>query len=70
MPSEVTVGLLKNAILNSGKSRFLVDGFPRDERNNQNWEEEVIASYDAIIRHPRISRRILILSLYAVEPQS
>ncbi|PRP78469.1 hypothetical protein PROFUN_13646 [Planoprotostelium fungivorum] len=39
VPSEVTVDLLDKAMTKSGRSRFLIDGFPRDERNNQNWED-------------------------------
>jgi UMP-CMP kinase len=41
VPSVVTVNLLKNAIEKSGKDRFLVDGFPRNEENNASWEENV-----------------------------
>ncbi|KAK5578425.1 hypothetical protein RB653_008096 [Dictyostelium firmibasis] len=41
VPSIVTVKLLKNAIdANQGKN-FLVDGFPRNEENNNSWEENM-----------------------------
>lgn len=38
MPAEVTVGLLRKAMEASGKSRFLIDGFPRDPDNLAVWE--------------------------------
>jgi len=41
VPSEVTVGLLDKAMKESGKSRFLIDGFPRNEENNNSWEKEM-----------------------------
>ena len=41
VPSVVTVNLLKGAIEKSGKDKFLVDGFPRNEENNQSWEDTV-----------------------------
>lgn len=41
VPSVVTVNLLKTAIEKSGKDRFLVDGFPRNEENNSSWEDNV-----------------------------
>ena len=33
VPAEVTVGLLKDAMAASGKSIFLIDGFPRNDSN-------------------------------------
>lgn len=41
VPSEVTVGLLDKAMQASGKSKFLIDGFPRNEENNNAWKKEV-----------------------------
>ena len=38
MPAEVTVGLLRKAMEASGKSRFLIDGFPRNPDNLAAWE--------------------------------
>jgi len=38
VPSEVTVGLLKNAIAKHPGKKFLVDGFPRNHENNSAWE--------------------------------
>ena len=39
VPSEITVNLLKQAILANGwaEKRFLVDGFPRNQENNDVW---------------------------------
>lgn len=41
VPSEVTVGLLKNAIAKHPGKKFLVDGFPRNHENNSAWEVQV-----------------------------
>eukprot|EP00903_Cladosiphon_okamuranus_P011641 g10949.t1 len=38
VPAEVTVGLLRKAMEASGKSRFLIDGFPRNPENLAAWE--------------------------------
>ncbi|XP_042418867.1 UMP-CMP kinase 3-like isoform X2 [Zingiber officinale] len=38
VPSEVTVELLKKAILESGNNKFLIDGFPRNEENRSTFE--------------------------------
>lgn len=38
VPAEVTVGLLRKAMEKSGKSRFLIDGFPRNPDNLAAWE--------------------------------
>ncbi|CAM9525129.1 unnamed protein product [Chrysoparadoxa australica] len=38
VPAEVTVGLLKTAMQESGKTQFLIDGFPRDPDNLSTWE--------------------------------
>lgn len=37
VPAEVTVGLLKDAMDRSPVKRFLIDGFPRNEDNNNCW---------------------------------
>ena len=44
VPSVVTVRLLLDAMADSGKSRFLIDGFPRNKENRDAWE--VTAGYD------------------------
>jgi adenylate kinase family enzyme len=42
VPSEVTIGLLKNAMLNSKDSNtFLIDGFPRNIDQGATFEREV-----------------------------
>lgn len=38
VPVEVTCSLLHKAMKSSGKSRFLVDGFPRNKDNLDGWE--------------------------------
>ncbi|CAM9099152.1 unnamed protein product [Discosporangium mesarthrocarpum] len=37
VPAEVTIGLLKTAMEQSGNSKFLIDGFPRNEENLSAW---------------------------------
>jgi len=39
VPSEITVALLEEAMVESGikGGRFLIDGFPRNEQNLGNW---------------------------------
>ena len=37
VPVEITVRLLLNAIRDSPRSRFLIDGFPRNENNLDGW---------------------------------
>jgi UMP-CMP kinase len=39
VPAEVTVNLLRNAMIASGGKKFLVDGFPRDPDNLATWEK-------------------------------
>jgi len=41
VPSSITVGLLEKAMNQSGKEKFLIDGFPRNEENNACWEREM-----------------------------
>eukprot|EP01117_Protostelium_nocturnum_P013561 TRINITY_DN506_c0_g1_i1.p1 TRINITY_DN506_c0_g1~~TRINITY_DN506_c0_g1_i1.p1 ORF type:complete len:242 (-),score=110.76 TRINITY_DN506_c0_g1_i1:63-788(-) len=41
VPSVVTVRLLDEAMKKSGKNKFLIDGFPRNQENNQSWEKEM-----------------------------
>ncbi|CAM9775259.1 unnamed protein product [Pylaiella littoralis] len=47
VPAEVTVGLLRKAMKASGKSRFLIDGFPRSPDNLAAWEAS--AAGDAVV---------------------
>ena len=39
VPSVVTVRLLLDAMADSGKSRFLIDGFPRNTNNLSGWQQ-------------------------------
>ena len=39
VPSEVTVGLLKKAMEESGAGKYLIDGFPRNEENRGAFEK-------------------------------
>ena len=41
VPVEITCKLLQNAMQESGKSNFLVDGFPRNKDNLDGWNKEV-----------------------------
>ncbi|XP_071799867.1 UMP-CMP kinase-like [Asterias amurensis] len=41
VPVEVTVALLEKAMNNSGKSKFLIDGFPRNADNLEGWEKNM-----------------------------
>ncbi|XP_074263567.1 UMP-CMP kinase 3-like [Silene latifolia] len=38
VPSEVTVGLLQQAMEECGNDKFLIDGFPRNIENREAWE--------------------------------
>ncbi|MED6204408.1 UMP-CMP kinase 3 [Stylosanthes scabra] len=39
VPSEVTIKLLQRAMEESGKDKFLIDGFPRNEENRAAFEK-------------------------------
>ncbi|KAK9811876.1 hypothetical protein WJX72_011611 [[Myrmecia] bisecta] len=41
VPTQVTITLLKNAMLRSGKSEFLIDGFPRALDQAKDFERDV-----------------------------
>ncbi len=38
---QITIGLLKKAMLKSGSSSFLIDGFPRALDQAQSFEEQI-----------------------------
>lgn len=42
VPVEVTCSLLHNAMKESGKGRFLVDGFPRNKDNLEGWNRVML----------------------------
>jgi len=41
VPVEITCTLLQNAMKESGKEVFLIDGFPRNEDNLTGWNRQV-----------------------------
>lgn len=49
VPSSVTVGLLQDAMKSSGKTKFLIDGFPRNVENRQAFEDVTGRDCDFII---------------------
>ena len=40
-PPQVTISLLQRAMDESGKHKFLIDGFPRNEENRASFEKQV-----------------------------
>lgn len=42
VPGEVTVGLLKNAVLSKPGKKFLIDGFPRNHENREGFLKQVM----------------------------
>eukprot|EP01099_Mayorella_cantabrigiensis_P008947 TRINITY_DN922_c0_g1_i1.p1 TRINITY_DN922_c0_g1~~TRINITY_DN922_c0_g1_i1.p1 ORF type:complete len:215 (-),score=83.62 TRINITY_DN922_c0_g1_i1:61-705(-) len=51
VPSSVTVKLLQNEVFASHGSRFLIDGFPRNQENNQ--------AFEALLRDQIVLARVL-----------
>jgi UMP-CMP kinase len=41
VPSEVTIKLLQDAMIESQNDKFLIDGFPRNEENRAAFENVV-----------------------------
>lgn len=41
VPVEITCSLLERAMAESGKTDFLIDGFPRNEDNLQGWNKQM-----------------------------
>lgn len=41
VPVEVTCSLLENAMIASGKNKFLIDGFPRNQDNLDGWTRQM-----------------------------
>ncbi|EDV93693.1 GH18143 [Drosophila grimshawi] len=46
VPVEVTCSLLENAMKLSGKMRFLIDGFPRNQDNLDGWQRQMADKTD------------------------
>ena len=42
VPGDVTVGLLKNAVLSRPGKKFLIDGFPRNDENREGFLKQVM----------------------------
>ena len=42
---QVTISLLDKAMADSGKDRFLIDGFPRNEENRSAFEKQVRSGF-------------------------
>lgn len=64
VPAEVTIGLLQKAIQESGKEKFLIDGFPRNEENRALFESIVRLWGCPLVFHNTV------FSLMHVEPSS
>lgn len=41
VPVEVTCSLIEKAMKESGKNRFLIDGFPRNQDNLDGWQRQM-----------------------------
>jgi UMP-CMP kinase len=41
VPAQITVDLIRKAMLNSKSSRFLIDGFPRNYDNLKTWQSSM-----------------------------
>jgi UMP-CMP kinase len=41
VPVEITCSLLESAMKKSGKDKFLIDGFPRNQNNLEGWNKAV-----------------------------
>ena len=63
VPSSIMVALLKEAIVNGDKERFLIDGFPRSNDNMEAWFEAFTDEQVQVkkTKHPHaaINRRFL-----------
>jgi len=46
VPVEVTCSLLESAMKNSGKNKFLIDGFPRNQDNLDGWDRQMADKVD------------------------
>jgi UMP-CMP kinase len=49
VPSHVTISLLDKAMTDSGKRRFLIDGFPRNEENRSAFEKQTATEPEFIL---------------------
>ncbi|PRW59530.1 UMP-CMP kinase 3-like [Chlorella sorokiniana] len=49
VPSHVTISLLQRAMDESGKHKFLIDGFPRNEENRASFEKQTGISPEFVL---------------------
>ncbi|EFN50922.1 hypothetical protein CHLNCDRAFT_141713 [Chlorella variabilis] len=49
VPSHVTISLLQKAMDDSGKHKFLIDGFPRNEENRASFESQTGIMPDLVL---------------------
>lgn len=61
VPVEISCSLLENAMKKSGKSKFLIDGFPRNQDNVNGWTkvENVNLKFVLFFDCPREVRRFV-----------
>lgn len=56
VPSATTVKLILKAIADSSNSKFLIDGFPRNDENREVWDRVVRTvlwtQYSSIVHYP------------------
>ena len=75
VPSEVTIKLLKQAMIKNENDRFLIDGFPRNEENRAAFELVVssstltiqkLRSFTLLQQTCMIIQHLLLFSLYVL----
>lgn len=49
VPSEITVRLLRQAMMSSPAKKFLIDGFPRSEENMNVWDKEMKSKVEFVL---------------------
>jgi len=60
VPAEVTVRLLHEAMEKSGKTKFLIDGFPRNLENLQVWEKVSTREEEGVGREGGGRRKVVV----------
>ncbi|XP_059484943.1 UMP-CMP kinase [Neocloeon triangulifer] len=48
VPVEITCSLLEKAMIKSGSSKFLIDGFPRNQNNLDGWNSQMGAKVNLL----------------------
>lgn len=49
VPVDITCSLLENAMIASGKNKFLIDGFPRNQDNLDGWNKRVADKVELVM---------------------